>query len=201
MGLPPDGEAVFVPAHPMSDETGRFPMVEVRRLRQDGSAVGLAFTSVGSLVTTLGEFQPWLAMQMAVYAALLRVQGVDLVHVDPVDTDPVADWSQQRLADGVGAARADRSPVRRGGWSVAFDDRPLIGRHHLNVERWNIPELSQTQRLSRPSETLPPAAMAKSLGSLTRSSRGSSADRRRRRMTVNNGFAARWRGRPVRTGP
>jgi hypothetical protein len=103
MGLPADGDVVFVPAHPMSDERGRLPAVEVRRLREDGSVVGLAFTSVGSLVATLGESQPWLAMPMAAYVALLRVQGVDRIYVDPVYADAVADWSPQRLADAIGA--------------------------------------------------------------------------------------------------
>jgi hypothetical protein len=117
MDWPADGDLVFVPArpngghpnggrpnggghpnggHPSPGEPA--PAVELRRLRDSGEPVGLAFTSVESLVAVLGPWQPWISVPMFSYVAFLRTQGVRRVEVDPVYHDDVRDWSKQRLA-------------------------------------------------------------------------------------------------------
>ncbi|MEU4245576.1 SAV_915 family protein [Actinoplanes sp. NPDC026619] len=92
MELPADGDTVFVPARPVRVGSERDPAVEIRRLAGSGEPVGLAFTSAGALVRTLGPFQPWLGMPMYAYVAWLRTQGVDRVQVDPVYAADVHGW-------------------------------------------------------------------------------------------------------------
>ena len=99
MDWPADSDLVFVPARPASsDLTGPMtPAVELRRRRDTGEPVGLAFTSIDSLVTVLGPWQPWISVPMFSYVAFLRTQGVTRVEVDPVYHDDVRDWSAERL--------------------------------------------------------------------------------------------------------
>ena len=99
--LPPsDTDLIFVPAQPIDDGSGTVPAVELRRLRDSGERVGLAFSSVDALVTTLGRWQPWVAMSMAAYVVWLRMHGVVRVHVDPIYDVDVAGWSVERVVGG-----------------------------------------------------------------------------------------------------
>ena len=106
MDWPADSDLVFVPARPASASPTRpmTPAVELRRRRDTGEPVGLAFTSVDSLVAVLGSWQPWISVPMFSYVAFLRTHGVTRVEVDPVYHDDVRDWSAERLvraAEGV----------------------------------------------------------------------------------------------------
>lgn len=59
---------------------------------------GIAFTSVGALVETLGDFQPWVGLQMYAFVAWLRAQGVYRVQVDPSYGADVRQWSAEDVA-------------------------------------------------------------------------------------------------------
>ncbi len=99
MDWPADSDLVFVPARPASSEPAgpMTPAVELRRRRDTGEPVGLAFTSVDTLVAVLGSWQPWISVPMFSYVAFLRAQGVSRVEIDPVYHDDVRDWSAERL--------------------------------------------------------------------------------------------------------
>ena len=97
MNLPADGDLVYVPAHPVWRGGEREPVVELRRLRDTGERVGLAFTSPAALAEVLGECQPWISLPMYPYVAWLRVQSVYRVHVDPRYDDDVSGWSADSL--------------------------------------------------------------------------------------------------------
>lgn len=98
MDLPADGDLVYVPARPQRGVDGPGPVVELRRLRDTDERVGLAFSSLESLVGTLGDCQPWISTRMYLYVAWLRAQGVYRVQVDPRYDDDVREWSADSLA-------------------------------------------------------------------------------------------------------
>jgi hypothetical protein len=99
MNIPTDGDIVFVPARPVrSDEQEREPAIELRRLAATGERVGIGFTSVESLVETLGHFQPWVGLQMYAFVAWLRAQGVYRVQIDPSYGTDVRQWSAEDVA-------------------------------------------------------------------------------------------------------
>jgi hypothetical protein len=95
MDLPADGDVVFVPARPVRDLDEREPAIELRRLADTDERVGIAFSSVGALVRTLGAFQPWVSLPMFAYVTWLRTQGVYRVQVDPVYAVDVRQWSAE----------------------------------------------------------------------------------------------------------
>jgi hypothetical protein len=105
MDLPADGDVVIVPARPLrAGDDDREPAIELRRLAGTGERVGIAFSSVGALVRTLGEFQPWVGLPMYAYVAWLRAMGVYRVQVDPrYDTD-VRQWSAEDVFYATGSA-------------------------------------------------------------------------------------------------
>jgi hypothetical protein len=95
MELPADGDVVFVPARPVRDGAEREPAVELKRLAATGERVGLAFSSVETLVGALGPFQPWVGLPMYSYVAWLRMQGVYRVQVDPAHGADAREWSAE----------------------------------------------------------------------------------------------------------
>jgi hypothetical protein len=97
VGLPADGELVYVPARPVRDIDDVEPAIELRRLSDSDERVGLAFSSVEALVRTLGDAQPWVGMQMYAYVAWLRTQGVYRVQVDPSYRTDVRQWTAEDL--------------------------------------------------------------------------------------------------------
>jgi len=95
MDLPADGDVVFVPARPVRDMGEREPAIEVRRLADTDERVGLAFSTVGALIKTLGPFQPWVGLPMYAFVTWLRTQGVYRVQVDPVYATDARQWSAE----------------------------------------------------------------------------------------------------------
>jgi hypothetical protein len=101
MELPGDDDLVYVPARPAPAGEGQAPAVELRRLRDTGEPVGLAFTSLDALVATLGDCQPWISMPMHAYVTWLRMQKVGRVQIDPEYHDDVREWTAATLTRAV----------------------------------------------------------------------------------------------------
>lgn len=101
MELPGDDDVVYVPAHPAPADGQVAPGVEIRRLRGTGEPVGLAFTSVDSLVETLGDCQPWISMPMHAYVTWLRMRKILRVQIDPRYDDDVREWTAATLTRAV----------------------------------------------------------------------------------------------------
>ncbi len=101
MELPGDDDIVYVPARPAQAGAQRAPAVEIRRLRDTGEPVGLAFTSLDALVETLGDCQPWISMPMHAYVTWLRMQKVERMQIDPHYHDDVRDWTAAALTRAV----------------------------------------------------------------------------------------------------
>ncbi len=82
---------VYVPAHPRVGGNVKDIGVELRGTRY-GEVVGIAFSSVQRLVASLGEYQPWVAMDRDRFTAFVGAAGAPLVCVDPA-LEMVQRWS------------------------------------------------------------------------------------------------------------
>ncbi|HJT02357.1 MAG TPA: SAV_915 family protein [Pseudonocardiaceae bacterium] len=82
---------VYVPAHPRVAGDIRDIGVELRATR-DGDLVGLAFSSLDGLVASLGDYQPWVAMERDRFTAFVGAAGAPFVCVDPT-LEMVQRWS------------------------------------------------------------------------------------------------------------
>jgi hypothetical protein len=71
-------------------------MLETRPL-PDGRRLGIAFTSVETLATTLGVYQPWVALPVKDLRELLGTRGVRLIIFDPPVPDESWRWTHERL--------------------------------------------------------------------------------------------------------
>lgn len=100
MGIPADDVVVFVPAHPAAHASAHRQAKDVAfetRPLPDGRRLGIAFTSVETLATTLGAYQPWVALPVENLREFLGTQGVRLVMFDPPVPDEGWRWTPARL--------------------------------------------------------------------------------------------------------
>jgi hypothetical protein len=96
VGIPADDVVVFVPARPYAHGWTKDVMFETRPL-PDGRRLGIAFTSVETLATTLGVYQPWVALPVKDLRELLGTRGVRLIIFDPPVPDESWRWTHERL--------------------------------------------------------------------------------------------------------
>jgi hypothetical protein len=91
-------EVVFVPASPVTHDGVQDVILETRKLR-DGVVALPAFSSLGTLVATLGDCQPWVALPLTTVQQLLWRAGLGTIALDPSVGRDAWRWSQQDLAD------------------------------------------------------------------------------------------------------
>jgi hypothetical protein len=96
VGIPANDVVVFVPAHPYVHGWTKKVVFETRPL-PDGRKLRIAFTSVEALATTLGLYQPWVALPVNDLCEILGTQGVRLIVFDPPIPDEGWRWTHERL--------------------------------------------------------------------------------------------------------
>jgi SseB protein N-terminal domain len=106
---PPRSELVYVPARPRTTESGRNVNFEIRQ-QPDGTSVLPAYSSVSGLVEALGQYQPWVCVQLTQLLEAMDGGRVARVLVDP-PVDPGAwRWTQDDLTRSAGQPDSEPGP-------------------------------------------------------------------------------------------
>jgi hypothetical protein len=96
--IPDDGAVVFAPAHPYVRGWTKDVVFETRAMA-DGGSLGIAFSSVDELVSTLGPDQPWVALRVRDFRELLGDRGVTMFVFDPPLPREAWRWTSEGLAE------------------------------------------------------------------------------------------------------
>jgi hypothetical protein len=93
-----DGTVVFVAAfpiaaHPRAGEGKQEVAFETCELKS-GEHAAMAFTSTKKLAEALGQWQPWIALQLGLVRQVVGASGLSQVAVDPVLPAGARRWSE-----------------------------------------------------------------------------------------------------------
>lgn len=103
MGQPQSG-VVFVPAHPDVRAGHRNVMFETR-LRDDGTPVAVAFTTLRRLVDVCGRAQPWVCLPLSQFESIMSAAGITTVEIDSEHGSDLT-WDEDGLAAVTDALRS-----------------------------------------------------------------------------------------------